>query len=98
MFFGTRFEPRQIPVLFGIIIVPMTFLGCTYYPWKALHAIRWLQVLVCFNPLVYFAEGFRAALTRSPHLPLWAIYGALISFTTVFGGLGFRQFKARVLT
>src|SRR3989454_517685 len=25
--FGTRFDPRQVPMLFGLIILPMTFLG-----------------------------------------------------------------------
>ena len=40
--------------------------GCIYYPWKALEAIRWLQILSLANPLVYISEGFRAALTDVP--------------------------------
>src|ERR1043166_6745786 len=32
--FGTRFDPRQVPMLFGIIILPITFLGGTYYGWR----------------------------------------------------------------
>ena len=36
--FGTRFEPRTVPMLFGIIVLPLTMLGCIYYPWKALGA------------------------------------------------------------
>src|SRR5262249_48301620 len=31
--FGTRFDPRTVPLLFGIIVIPITFLGCVYYPW-----------------------------------------------------------------
>jgi len=30
------------------------------------------------------SEGFRAALTTSDHMRLWAIYGALIGFATLF--------------
>ena len=73
--FGTMFDPRTVPMLFGVIVVPITFLGCIYYPWKALSAIRWLQILSLANPLVYISEGFRAALDRHPphvaagHLP-----------------------------
>ena len=98
MFFGTRFEARQLPVLFGIIVVPITFLGCTYYPWQALRPIRWLQVAVLINPLMYFAEGFRAALTRSPHISLLVIYPALVAFTAVLAWTGFRQFRNRVMS
>ena len=30
--FGTRFEPRTVPMLFGIIVIPITFLGCDLLP------------------------------------------------------------------
>ncbi len=49
--------------LFALVVLPLTFLGCIYYPWKALEAVRWLQIVVLVNPLVYMCEGFRAALT-----------------------------------
>ena len=76
--FGTMFDPRTVPMLFGVIVVPITFLGCIYYPWKALEAIRWLQVLSLANPLVYISEGFRAALTNIPHMSLLAIYPVMV--------------------
>ena len=63
--FGTRFDPRTVPMLFGIIVLPLTFLGAIYYPWSSLAPIRWLQILVLVNPLVYMCEGFRAALTTA---------------------------------
>ena len=63
LMFGTMFDPRTVPMLFGVIVIPITFLGCTYYPWQALEPIRWLQIAVLVNPLVYISEGFRAALT-----------------------------------
>ena len=98
LFFGTRFEPRQVPILFGIIIVPLTFLGCVYYPWQSLSAIPWLKWAVLFNPLVYFSEGFRASLTPAHHMNLALIYLAIIGFIVLLAGLGIRQFKGRVLT
>ena len=96
--FGTRFNPRTVPLLFGIIVIPITFLGCIYYTWSSLEAIRWLQILVLANPLVYISEGFRAALTNSPHMSLWAIYGALLGFAALFTWLGITGFKRRVLS
>lgn len=95
--FGTIFQPRTVPLLFGVVIVPMTFLGCVYYSWAALRPIRWLQVAVLANPLVYITEGFRAALTPVGHMPLLAIYGVLIGFAAVFTMVGIRFFKRRVI-
>jgi ABC-2 type transport system permease protein len=96
--FGTRFDPRTVPLLFGIIVIPITFLGCVYYSWSSLEPIRWLQVVVLANPLVYISEGFRAALTDSPTMSLWAVYGALIGFAVLFTWLGITGFKRRVLS
>jgi ABC-2 type transport system permease protein len=96
--FGTRFDPRTVPLLFGIIVIPITFLGCVYYSWSSLEPIRWLQVAVLVNPLVYISEGFRAALTDASHMSLWAVYGALIGFAALFTWLGITGFKRRVLS
>jgi ABC-2 type transport system permease protein len=96
--FGTRFEPRTVPMLFGIIVLPLTFLGAVYYSWSSLQGIHWLQVLVLANPLVYMCEGFRAALTNVPHMSLWAVYPAMIGFTLLFTWLGVQGFKKRVLS
>ena len=95
--FGTLFDPRTVPMLFGVIVVPITFLGCIYYPWKALQAIRWLQIVSLANPLVYISEGFRAALTDIPHMTLLAIYPAMIALTVFLAWNGIRGFKKRVI-
>ncbi|MET0627894.1 MAG: ABC transporter permease [Acidimicrobiia bacterium] len=95
--FGTRFDPRTVPMLFGIIVIPITFLGAIYYPWQALEPIRWLQILVLANPLVYMCEGFRAALTPVDHMSLWVVYPALLAFSALFTWLGINGFKRRVL-
>ncbi|MET0420996.1 MAG: ABC transporter permease [Acidimicrobiia bacterium] len=96
--FGTRFEPRTVPMLFGIVVLPLTFLGAVYYPWQSLAAIKWLQILVLVNPLVYMCEGFRAALTPVDHMSLWYVYPALIAFSALFTWLGINGFKKRVLS
>lgn len=97
LMFGTLFDPRTVPLLFGIVVIPLTFLGCIYFPWAQLESIRWLQILVLVNPLVYMSEGFRAALTPVHHMSLWAIYPVLLGFTMVFTALGLRTFRNRVL-
>ena len=101
--FGTRFEPRQVPILFGIIVLPLTFLGAVYYSWSTLGPVKafgvsWLKYLVLLNPLVYISEGFRAALTRGPHMSLWGVYGALLLFAAVLTWQGLEGFRARVVS
>ena len=96
---GTKVKPFQVPLLFSLIVLPLTFLGCTYFPWQDLENVRWLQILVLVNPVVYMTEGFRAALVGNiPHMPLFAIYGALIGFGTLFTWIGVKGFENRVVT
>jgi ABC-2 type transport system permease protein len=78
-------------------VLPMTFLGATYYPWARLTPIPWLKVAVLANPLVYMSEGFRMALTPVPAMPAPAVYGALVGFTALLAWLGIGGFRKRVL-
>jgi len=94
---GTRVEPRQVSLMFSILVMPMSMLGAVYYPWKSLEAVRWLQILVLVNPLVYMSEGFRAALTEVPTMSLWAIYGVLTGFAVLFTYVGVKNFTKRVI-
>ncbi|HVP56261.1 MAG TPA: ABC transporter permease [Candidatus Eisenbacteria bacterium] len=96
---GTVVKPEQIALMFGIIVVPVTFFGCVYYPWAAMHNVRWLQILVLINPLVYMSEGLRTALTPMvPHMPAWVAFVALLIGLAVLGTFGVRGFIKRVLT
>ena len=99
---GTTFEPRNIGLMFGFVVLPLTFLGGTYYQWTRLSPVRiggfeWLKVVVLVNPLIYINEGLRAGLTQASHMPLYAVYPVLIGFAVVFWTLGLRNFKRRVL-
>jgi ABC-2 type transport system permease protein len=101
--FGTRFEPRTVPMMFGVVVIPLTFLGCVYYSWVDLGPIKigefsWLKWLVLVNPLVYMSEGFRAALTTADHMSLAAVYLVLGGFAVLFLYLGINGFKKRVLS
>jgi ABC-2 type transport system permease protein len=95
---GTIMDPRKMQMLFAMILLPATMLGCVYYPWSALHHIRWLQIAVLINPMVYMSEGLRAVLTPVlGHMPMWGVLLALVGGTAVFGYLGTRTFTKRVL-
>ena len=95
---GTIMDPRKMQMLFAVILLPATMLGCVYYPWAALHQIRWLQYLVLVNPMVYMSEGLRAVLTPgAAHMAMWAILAVLVGGTVIFGYLGARTFTRRVL-
>ena len=94
---GTRVQPHQVPLMFSVIVIPITFLGATYYPWARLTPVPWLKVAVLANPLVYMSEGFRMALAPVDHMPAPAIYAALTAFALVLGWLGVDGFRRRVL-
>ena len=100
---GTVFEPRNIGLMFGFIVLPLTFLGGTYYQWTRLapvqvDGIHWLQIVVLVNPLIYVAEGMRAGLTNISHMPLYVVYPVLVGFCAIFLTLGLRNFSRRVLS
>ena len=99
---GTTFEPRNIGLMFGFVVLPLTFLGGTYYQWTRLAPVQvggvhWLQIIVLINPLIYVTEGMRAALTEASHMPLYVIYPVMIVFCAGFLALGLRNFRRRVL-
>jgi ABC-2 type transport system permease protein len=52
----------MLSLIFSLVITPLIFTGCTYYPWASLSGLRWFQVLTLFNPLTYASEGLRHAM------------------------------------
>jgi len=96
---GTIIDPQKIQVLFALVLLPMMMLGCVYFPWSALHSIRWLQIAVLANPIVYASEGLRAALTpQIGHMPAWAFLSVLLGGTALLAWAAMRKFTSRVLT
>jgi ABC-2 type transport system permease protein len=100
---GTKFEARNIGLMFGFVVLPVTFLGGTYYDWTSLSSVTigsfpWLQVLVLVNPLIYVNEGMRAAFTGAPHMHLYIVYPVAIGFCALFLAEGIRGFRKRVLS
>ncbi len=99
LFIGTRVGPRQVPLIFGLLVIPMTFLGAVYYPWQSLAPLRWLQVAVLINPLVYLTEGMRAALTTGvPHMNSVVILVVLLGVGLFLMRAGMAGFRKRVLS
>lgn len=95
---GTSVKPQQIGLIFGVVVIPITFLGCVYYPWAALTHIRWLQIVVLLNPIVYMSEGLRAALTPSlPHMNPILILSMLVASLCLLTWVGVRGFLRRVI-
>lgn len=96
---GTGINPQQIGLMFSVVVAPMIFFGCAYYPWQGLQAVPVMKYAVLVNPLVYVAEGMRGALTPAlPHMSLVAVCGALVGLTGLFWALGIRSFERRALS
>ena len=98
LWLGTAIAPQQIGLMFSVIIAPMIFFGCAYYPWRGLDVVPVMKYLVLVNPLVYVAEGMRGALTPAvPHMPLAVVIVALLVISAFFWTLGTRSFFKRAI-
>jgi ABC-2 type transport system permease protein len=97
LLFGTVVEPRKLSLIFTVLMVPITMLGCVYYPWVSLAKVGWLQWLVLINPLVYVSEGLRAAFVPGvPHLPVAAFMAVLTIGTAVVCGIATLTLRRRL--
>ena len=95
---GCTVGQQHIGLMFSLVIAPMIFFGCTYYPWSALARFPILRRAVLVNPVVYASEGLRASLVpQFPHLPEGAIFGALLLFDAVFLSLGLQRFRRKAV-
>jgi ABC-2 type transport system permease protein len=95
---GCSVGPSQIGLMFTVVLAPMIFFGCTYYPWSALETFPLLQKIVLINPVVYASEGLRSVLApRFPHLPWPVILGALLLFDALFLAAGIFRFRKKAI-
>jgi ABC-2 type transport system permease protein len=96
---GCSVGQQQVGLMFSMVMAPMIFFGCTYYPWAALAKFPILKWVVLINPLVYASEGFRSVLVpQFPHLGTAVILGGLVIFNALFITFGMRQFRRKALT
>jgi ABC-2 type transport system permease protein len=96
---GCTVDQQHIGLMFSMVLTPMIFFGCTYYPWSALSKFPILQKLVLINPLAYASEGLRANLVpQFPHLSLPVILVALVAFDVFFLVVGLRQFRNKAVS
>ena len=93
---GCSVNQQHIGLMFSMVLTPMIFFGCTYYPWSALNSFPILQKIVLINPLVYASEGLRGALVpRFPHLSSVAVIAALTFFDLLLLFIGLRRFESK---
>jgi len=96
---GCSMNQQHIGLMFSMILTPMIFFGCTYYPWSALKTFPIVQRAVLVNPLVYASEGLRAALApQFYHLPTIAILIVLAFFDILLLVVGLKQFEKKAIS
>ena len=96
---GCSINQQHIGLMFGMVITPMIFFGCAYYPWSALNGFPILQKAVLINPLVYASEGLRATLVpQFPHLSQVVVIIALCVFDVILLAAGLRQFEKKAVS
>jgi len=96
---GCSISQTHIGLMFSMVLNPMIFFGCAYYPWSALAHFPILQRVVLVNPLVYASEGLRGTLVpQFPHLSMLVVFVGLIFFDTLLLGVGLRQFHRKAVS
>jgi len=95
---GCSVDQQHIGLMFSMVLTPMIFFGCTYYPWSALAKFPILQKVVLINPLAYASEGLRASLVpQFPHLSLPFVLVALVAFDAMFLIVGLKRFQSKAV-
>ena len=96
---GCTINQQHVGLMFGMVITPMIFFGCAYYPWSALNGFPILQKAVLINPLVYASEGLRGTLVpQFPHLSQALVLMALLVFDVILLAVGLRQFEKKAVS
>ena len=101
---GTLVKPEQIGLMFALILAPLLFTGCTFFPWASLStSLKWFQIVTLFNPLTYGAEGMRSAMEPpifghavTTLAPQWIFLGLIVTVVGFFS-FGVRTFRGRVV-
>ena len=101
---GTAAPIQLLPLIFALVLTPLIFTGCTFYPWASLGAIKWFQVVTLFNPLTYAAEGIRYAMVPPVHgqplqtLAMGWVLLALCAALILCLWIGLKLFHRRVVS
>ncbi len=96
---GCSVDQQHIGLMFSMVMTPMIFFGCTYYPWSALNNFPIVQKIVLINPLVYASEGLRATLVpQFQHLSLAVVIVALMFFDVLLLVVGLRRFRGKAVS
>ena len=96
---GCTVGQTQIGLMFSLVLAPMIFFGCVYYPWSALASFPIIQKLVLLNPLVYASEGLRGTMApQYPHISAITVAGALAVIDVVLIVTGLKQFNAKAVS
>ena len=95
--FATMLKPRNVPLLFSAVVLPLVFLGGIFFTWYMLAPIPWLQYLVLANPVIYMSESIRTGLVYGVyHIDILPMYAGLVGFTCLFCVVGVRRLVRRV--
>ena len=95
---GTFVPPNRINVTFALVLIPLTFTGCSQYPWPSLGTLPWFQVLSALNPMTYVSEGLRGLMVPSvPHIQTWLCFVVCVVYLVVLTVVGMIGFIRRAL-
>jgi ABC-2 type transport system permease protein len=96
---GCSVGQTQIGLMFSMVLAPMIFFGCVYYPWSALGSFPIVQKLVLLNPLVYASEGLRGTLVpRYPHIPVAIVIAVLAVADVILIAAGLNRFNNKAVS
>jgi len=95
---GCSVGQTQIGLMFSLVLAPMIFFGCVYYPWSALNNFPVVQKLVLLNPLVYASEGLRGTMApQYSHISTVLVVAALVAVDAILIAAGLNRFQRKAV-
>ena len=96
---GCSIDQQHIGLMFSMVMTPMIFFGCTYYPWSASEAFPHPAKTCAHQSARVRQEGLRATLVpQFAHLSTPAVILALLFFDILLLIVGLRQFEKKAVT
>jgi ABC-2 type transport system permease protein len=96
---GCSIGQTQIGLMFSLVLAPMIFFGCVYYPWSALAGFPVVQKLVLINPLVYASEGLRGTMApQYPHMATLLVVAVLAAADAALIAAGLNRFRSKAVS
>lgn len=93
---GSIINAKSLGSVFSALMLPISMLGCVYFPWSLISGRSLWRIVVLFNLQTYASEFVRHWFRFGDGLDPGFCFMVIFLLGILLGLLGFRSFKARL--